>query len=258
MFGLLMGTVVAVMGAATAQESMMGGHTVSVTITNTTSHQTFSAPVLVAHDASYQPFDLGKPVLPELVPLAEDGRTHDFETVAKVEPSILDYAVAGGPLAPGQSVTLHVRVDDAHGLLSAFGMLVTTNDTVFYYGADLAMREQASGSSDGMGSSDGVASSDTMGASDGMAAADGMAGDAMGMHVDLYDGTVRALDAGSEANTERCDAIPGPPCGNVGHRHTDMAEGVVTISKGILGTGDLDPAVYGWTDPVATVKLSTP
>jgi len=82
--------------------------------------------------------------------------------------------------------------------------------------------------------------------------------DAMAMHVDLYDGTVRVLDAGSEANTESCHDIPGPPCGSVGVRHTSMAEGVVTLHGGITGGGDLDPATYGWTEPVATVALTTP
>ncbi len=280
LFRLSIATVIAAFTAAftaaSAQDSMaMGSHAVSITITNTTSHQTFSAPVLVAHDASYQPFTLGKPVLPELIPLAEDGMTHDFETVAKVEPSILDYAVAKAPLAPGHSVTLQVRVDDGHHLLSAFGMLVTTNDAVFYYGNDLSMSGDAGGSamapgSDSMGSSDGMGSSDAMGSSDGMASSDSMAGsgdgmgatdmagEAMNAHVDLYDGTVRVLDAGSEANTESCSDVPGPPCNSVGVRHTSMAEGSVALHRGLTGSGDLDPAVYGWHDPVATVEVSMP
>ncbi len=251
--------MMATVATAAAQGSMgMGDRTVAVTITNLTSHQTFAPPVLVSHGDGYLPFELGVPVLPELVPLAEDGMTQDFVTVAKVESAILDFAIADAPLPPGRSVTLQVHVDDAHPLLSAFGMLVTTNDTVFYYGADLAMSGQGMGSSDTMGSSDSMGSSDTMGSSGSMGSSAGMGGDAMAMHVDLYDGTVRALDAGSEANTERCHSIPGPPCGNVGNRHTDMAEGVVTLSKGILGTGDLDPAVYGWTDPVAKVEIASP
>jgi len=276
------GAVNGAMNAAGADA--MRAHTVSVTIANTTSHQTFAAPVLLSHSRAYAPFALGVPAYPELVPLAEDGMTGDLVTVARVDTAILDYAVASGPLAPGRSVTLHVRVDDAHPLLSAFGMLVTTNDTVFYYGADLAMAGGSGAASDTMGASG--AASDTMGAS---SASDAMGSDAMGSDamgsdamgsdamgsdamgsgtmgpadamstpIDLYDGTVRALDAGSEANTESCRDIPGPPCGSAGVRHPAMAEGVVTVSKGLTGSGDVDAAVYGWADPVATVRLSAP
>ena len=95
-------------------------------------------------------------------------------------------------------------------------------------------------------------------AGDAMAGED-MAGDAMGAgHVDLYDGTVRVLDAGSEANTEACSDVPGPPCGSVHARHTDMAEGVVGLHQGLQGGGDLDPMHYGWHDPVATVSVDLP
>lgn len=258
----------------------MVGHTVSVTITNTTSRQIFSPPVVVAHSASYRPFALGKPALPELVPLAEDGRTRDFVTVARVEPSILDYAIAKAPLQPGQSVTLQVRIDRGHSLLSAFGMLVTTNDTVFYYGSDLAAADAggssaAMASAGGAGASSGMAGSGAEGASasgmaspamsasagsmqDGAMAGGGSAKASMAAHVDLYDGTVRTLDAGSEANTESCTDIPGPPCNSEGVRHRSMAEGLVTLSHGLAGKGDLDVATYGWHDPVATVRLATP
>jgi len=255
---VLIGLVTAfLVGGVAAAQSAMGTHTVSVTITNDTSHQTFSAPVLLSHNVDYQPFALGQPAYSELVPLAEDGMTRDFVTVAKVDPAILDYAIADGPLAPGKSVTLQVKVDDGHQLLSAFGMLVTTNDTVFYYGDDLSMSGGAgSGSS---GSSDEMASSDEMTSSDEMASSDKMASsDTMAAHVDLYDGTVRALDAGSEANTESCHDIPGPPCGSVGVRHTAMAEGHVGISGGLTGKGDLDAMVYGFKDPVATVVVQSP
>lgn len=272
--GLLVGAVVAIAGAAAAQ-APMGAHTVSVTITNRTQHQTFAAPVVVAHSAAYRPFALGEPVLPELIPLAEDGMTRDFETVARVLPAVLDYRVADGPLAPGESVTLQLRVDDAHPLLSAFGMLVTTNDAVFDYGTDLSMRGKPTGSAASMGSSSAMTSSGSMGTSDAMAASDAMGtSDPMGASapmgaargtaaamtdpIDLYDGTVRVLDAGTEANTESCHDVPGPPCGSVGARHPAMAEGTVTLHRGLSGSGDLDKAVYGWQDPVAVITISTP
>jgi hypothetical protein len=69
-------------------------------------------------------------------------------------------------------------------------------------------------------------------------------------HVD-----VPAYDAGSEANTEACSDIPGPPCGNHDVRVTDGAEGVVTLHNGIRGVGDLDPAVYDWKNPVVRIDI---
>jgi hypothetical protein len=68
------------------------------------------------------------------------------------------------------------------------------------------------------------------------------------------DMTANAYDAGSEVNTEFCDYIPGPPCGN--HvRNTEGAEGYVHIHAGIHGIGDLDPAVFDWRNPVAEIKI---
>ena len=66
-----------------------------------------------------------------------------------------------------------------------------------------------------------------------------------------------AYDAGSEANTEVCTDIPGPPCaadsGN--QRVTAGAEGFVHIHNGIQGTGDLNAANMDWHNPVAKVVI---
>ena len=62
-------------------------------------------------------------------------------------------------------------------------------------------------------------------------------------------------DAGSEANTESCAFIPGPPCGHPGVRDTVGAEGYVHIHAGIHGIGDLTPAMHDWRNPVAHVTI---
>ena len=63
-----------------------------------------------------------------------------------------------------------------------------------------------------------------------------------------------AYDAGSEYNSENCEFIPGPPCGN--HVHDDtVPEGFVHIHAGIHGIGDLDPAQHDWRNPVALIKI---
>lgn len=69
--------------------------------------------------------------------------------------------------------------------------------------------------------------------------------------------TALAYDAGSEANTELCSDIPGPPCtpesGN--QRVTADAEGFVHVHNGIHGTGDLNVANMDWNNPVAMVVI---
>lgn len=64
-----------------------------------------------------------------------------------------------------------------------------------------------------------------------------------------------AYDAGSEANSESCTYIPGPPCGNAEVRDTDDAEGFVHVHAGVHGIGDLDPAMHDWRNPVAEITI---
>jgi hypothetical protein len=68
------------------------------------------------------------------------------------------------------------------------------------------------------------------------------------VHADAY-------DAGSEANSEDCDYIPGPPCGNGGERDTEGAEGYVHIHPGIHGIEDLVAAESDWRNPVAEITI---
>ncbi len=65
-----------------------------------------------------------------------------------------------------------------------------------------------------------------------------------------------AYDSGSEANTENCDYIPGPPCGN----HVEdpaESEGFVHVHAGIHGGGGLTPAMHDWRNPVARLTIET-
>ena len=69
---------------------------------------------------------------------------------------------------------------------------------------------------------------------------------------------LNAYDSGSEANSEDCAYIPGPPCGNMVHDSAN-AEGFVHVHAGIHGGGDsdLDPATHDWRDPVARLTVKT-
>lgn len=63
-----------------------------------------------------------------------------------------------------------------------------------------------------------------------------------------------AYDAGSEANTELCEHIPGPPCGNQA-RMINGSEGFVHVHNGIHGVGDLNEAFMDWNNPVVEIVI---
>ena len=69
--------------------------------------------------------------------------------------------------------------------------------------------------------------------------------------------SVRAIayDAGSEANNEACDFIPGPPCNATNQRDTAGAEGFIHVHAGIHGIGDLVAADQDWRNPVLGVVI---
>ena len=70
-----------------------------------------------------------------------------------------------------------------------------------------------------------------------------------------------AYDAGSERNSEDCNYIPGPPCGNSPAHDPAAPEGYVHVHAGIHGfnsEGDvssLNPAVSDWNNPVAKITI---
>lgn len=64
---------------------------------------------------------------------------------------------------------------------------------------------------------------------------------------------VYAYDAGSEENTEMASDIPGPCCNSPLMGPDEHKR--IRRHPGIAGTGDLDPDIYGWSDPVARITV---
>jgi hypothetical protein len=62
---------------------------------------------------------------------------------------------------------------------------------------------------------------------------------------------VGAYDAGTEANNELADHIPGQGYPMV----RDPEGGVIGHHPGFVGAGDLDPAEFGWEGPVARITV---
>ena len=67
---------------------------------------------------------------------------------------------------------------------------------------------------------------------------------------------LNAYDAGSEANSESCAYIPGPPCGNHAEDEAE-SEGHVHVHAGIHGGdgSDLNPAMHDWRNPSARLTI---
>ena len=190
----------------------------TVTITNLTYDQIISPPVVVVHDSSIQLFEPGQPAIEELATLAEDGATGPLAALLSVVPGVTDYAGAEGGIPPGGSISVEVKPRGNARLLSLAGMLISTNDA--FVGVESRPLPNGAISSGGL---------------------------------TFY---AVAYDAGSEANTESCEHIPGPPCGNGGVRVTDGAEGFVHVHRGIHGGVDLDPSTKDWRNPVARVTVT--
>jgi hypothetical protein len=215
-------------GAASAQM----GSTYAVTITNHTP-QPISPPVVVSHALDFQPVVPGQAADPAIWRLAEDGDAGELATIARVDNGVYEVVTAAGPLLPGESVTLDIGVTDDFHYLTVLGMLVATNDAFVFWGSEVGAATAMGGMGEAMG------------------------GDMMGMAPAIYDGVARVFDAGSEADTESCADIPGPPCGNAGVRVTNGAEGTIHLDGGILGVGDLDPASFDWLNPAISVTVES-
>jgi len=65
---------------------------------------------------------------------------------------------------------------------------------------------------------------------------------------------VGAYDGGTEVNNELGAFIPGPVGNSPFERAPEGA--LITPHAGVLGGGDLDPAVHGWEGPVATITIT--
>ncbi len=187
--------------------------TVTVRITNV-SQQIISPPLVATHTWKAQIFVPGMPASTELSLLAEDGDPSELAAALEDSDEVLDVAVAGGLLFPGETVTFELESRGKYNRVSAVGMLVTTNDA--FFGLQNFQIQPSS----------------------------------MNQRI-----SVPAWDAGTEANNELCDFIPGPPCHNPFVRATEDAEGFVFVHPGLHGGGDVSTADWGWQNPVADILV---
>jgi hypothetical protein len=96
-----------------------------VTITNLTSMQALSPPIIVTHPASVHAWQMGQTASEGVELVAEEGMNNKL--AAEVSGVATDSAMGSGPLMPGKSVTLRVMAH-SDDVLSSATMLVQTND----------------------------------------------------------------------------------------------------------------------------------
>lgn len=223
----LLSTVCIIVSLALASGATgLAQDTFQVTVHNLTGSQLITPPLVVVHDSSTSLFTVGQPASAELATLAEEGNPLPLMEAAMGMEGVFETGVAFGPgdppvIPPGQSASVMVEATPKYKWLSVVGMLATTNDSFFAVSrVQLPVR---------------------------------LAFYTLGPRSLTV--SAPAYDAGSEANSESCDFIPGPPCGNHVHDPAE-AEGFIHISNGVHGIGDVNAADADWRNPVARVTIT--
>lgn len=215
---VILTAVVMSMSSSTASgNGFRNGQRYEVTITNITKGQILSPVVIATHRSNLDPiFELGSPASPQLAGVAEDADLDPF--IAMLENNS--------------------RVGEVVTLTGAGGPIMPGETASVEISAKGLWRQLSLA---GML----VTTNDTF------VGLSGVSLPLRGSKTHYSPG----YDAGSEANNEDCDYIPGPPCGNPGVRDTEGAEGYVYIGNGVHGIADLDPAEHDWNNPTAKITI---
>lgn len=201
----------------------------SVSVTNLTTGQPFTPPVLVTHSSRLRLWRYGRSASDEVQAIAENGNLAPMLERLGESRSVTDVLVAEGPtippVLPGETATRLIEGSRQHRFLSAISMLICTNDGFT-----------------------------------------GLTRQRLPVRVgDERSWNVRAYDAGTEINTgDFADLVP--PCAPLTGVDTDkmgtgmsnpaLAEhGRVRRHPGIRGAEDLIPALHGWRGAVARIEV---
>ena len=200
-----------------------------VTIHNLTDGQPLTPPLAVTHRQAISIFQVGEPASFGVQQIAENGNLEPLIEALQTEKHAKDWRVTQGPtlppVLPGEMVYFDIDTERGAKYLSFISMLICTNDG--FTGTDSARLPRDVGSS-----------------------------------VMMY---ANGYDAGTEVNTEDfADLVPPCPAltgvesmdSGTGASNPALAEdGVIHHHPGIQGDDDLDPAIHGWTDPVAKIVI---
>lgn len=189
-----------------------------ITMTNITKGQVLSPAVVATHTQHATPlFALGSPASEELAQLAEDAVLQPLFDALSASSDVMDVQILASEAGPiPPGMSASVEIEAPSPFLWV------------------------------------SAASMLVTTNDAFTAVNGIRGPNLGSTIIM----APAYDAGTEANTESCEHIPGPPCGNPNMRVTDGAEGFVYVSNGIEGEGDdLSADGYDWRNPVARFEI---
>jgi hypothetical protein len=225
-----LGALLASPGAASA------ARTYRVTITNLTTGQPLTPPVVAVHSGAYGVFRVAGRASFGVKEIAENGNNAPLLAALRRNPRVAASKQAGAkPLVPlrrvtatrmPNSVTTTLTTRPGANRLSLVSMLVCTND--------------------------------------GFAGVNGLVlpagvGQSVVRHVPGY-------DAGTERNTQAfADLVPpcrplitGGPMQGAGRSNPSLAEGgLIRLHQGILaGVGQMSAATYGWRNPVVRVRVT--
>ncbi len=227
LIGLVVAAVVAALVVPTAASAEGDGHgggdapTYTVTITNLTEAQYLTPPNWAAHDRSVDVFQRGRPASAGVQAVAENGGVPVLaaELQGAVDDAGAGVSGVGGDGPISPGSSATFEFTTDERFFSLVSMVVCTNDG--FAGIDSRRLP-------------------------------GQDGGTRTFHV-------RALDAGTEINTEmRADLVPAPFCGEgegSGESNPELAEnGVIRLHRTLKGVGDLDPAL-DWRGPVAEVTI---
>jgi hypothetical protein len=233
--GTTLATALVVMATgprADAQSSSLA--TYRVTLANMTNSQPFSPPVAATHEAAMHMFEIGQMASEGIRAIAEDGEPMPMFQTLITSRQVTEAVSIGRPItrkgtvvgAFTDSVTFLIRARPGDRF-SIATMLICTNDG--FTGLDAVELPQ------------------------------------QGTQTFM----LNSYDAGTENNTERSrdivdpcsdlgpEKLPSDPDGNIdGDAAVDTTPAQpIQIHRGIQGTGDLKPALHGWTDPVAMITI---
>ncbi len=188
-----------------------------VTVTNITRGQVLSPPVVATHSARLEPlFVEGEPASSELAAIAEDAVNDGLIERLDADPAVKSVGV--------------IKTEGGPIPPGKSASIVIEADRMARFVSLVGMLVTTN---------------------DAFFALKGVEGPAYGTETYFSP----AYDAGTEENNEKCEFIPGPPCGKAGVRAVEGAEGYVHIHAGIHGEGDLVPAQHDWRNPVAEVTI---
>ncbi|MCF6336415.1 MAG: spondin domain-containing protein [Gammaproteobacteria bacterium] len=198
--------------------------TYDITVYNLTNGQPFTPLGVIVHDSAYVPWQLGETVSTGLETLAESGDPSTFLSEANANNAvIMSTSSSNGPFGPGSSETVSITVDHSASLqLTVASMLANTND------AFTGIRNWNIGE---LAVDDSVSS------------------------------VARVYDAGTEANSETADSMPGPAAMGEGFNaarndldRLTVHSGVVTADDGLL-TSALNES-HRWLGQAAKVVVT--